>query len=229
MQRKKLIVNADDYGFTRGISKGILLAHRYGIVTSTSLMVNTRGAQWAAKKAAKYTSLSLGLHGVLSLSTPKENNVDFHINQLENQLKKFIQLTHKHPTHFDLHGVPKATPAMKLAAYSFVQRHRLPFRGMKNSTVVNNFYGMSGANPLPHRITLEALSKILKCLSPGISILVCHPGITSNRLKDPYRTLRRIELDVLTSPQISSLIQKEGIKLINFLGEVTIHAAKETT
>ncbi|MCA1656407.1 MAG: ChbG/HpnK family deacetylase, partial [Actinobacteria bacterium] len=33
---KLLIVNADDYGLTEGISRGILRAHRQGIVTSTS-------------------------------------------------------------------------------------------------------------------------------------------------------------------------------------------------
>ena len=34
-----LIVNADDFGLTAGITRGILRAHDEGIVTSTSLMV----------------------------------------------------------------------------------------------------------------------------------------------------------------------------------------------
>ena len=40
---KRLIVNADDFGLTRLVSQGILDAHHYGIVTSTSLMANGRG------------------------------------------------------------------------------------------------------------------------------------------------------------------------------------------
>ena len=37
---KVLIVNADDFGLTAGVSRGILEAHRSGIVTSTTLLVN---------------------------------------------------------------------------------------------------------------------------------------------------------------------------------------------
>ena len=35
-----LIVNADDFGLTAGVSRGILHASRDGIVTSTTLLVN---------------------------------------------------------------------------------------------------------------------------------------------------------------------------------------------
>ena len=37
---KKLIINADDYGRSPGVSRGILQAHREGIVTSTTVMIN---------------------------------------------------------------------------------------------------------------------------------------------------------------------------------------------
>ena len=36
-----LIVNADDYGYTAGVSEGIRRAHRQGIVSSTSVMMTT--------------------------------------------------------------------------------------------------------------------------------------------------------------------------------------------
>ena len=35
---RRLIVNADDWGLTRGVSEGILAAHRHGIVTSTTVL-----------------------------------------------------------------------------------------------------------------------------------------------------------------------------------------------
>lgn len=35
----KLIVNADDFGYSDGVNLGIIEAHRSGIVTSTSAMV----------------------------------------------------------------------------------------------------------------------------------------------------------------------------------------------
>ncbi|MFH2038505.1 MAG: ChbG/HpnK family deacetylase, partial [Chloroflexota bacterium] len=40
---KQLIVNADDYGRTRGVSSGIRSAHILGIVTSTTAMMNMPG------------------------------------------------------------------------------------------------------------------------------------------------------------------------------------------
>jgi len=46
--RRLLIVNADDYGLTPGVSRGILTAHREGIVTSTSVIaIGPAFEQWA--------------------------------------------------------------------------------------------------------------------------------------------------------------------------------------
>lgn len=59
---KQLIVRADDLGYSEGISLGILAAHRDGIVTCTSVMVNMPYAKRAVAHAKKYPNLSLGLH-----------------------------------------------------------------------------------------------------------------------------------------------------------------------
>ena len=47
MNEKYLIVNADDFGMSRGITDGILLAHSAGFLTSTSLMANMPAAEYA--------------------------------------------------------------------------------------------------------------------------------------------------------------------------------------
>jgi len=41
---RQLIINADDFGFTKSIIDGILQAIRHGIVTSTSVMANMPAA-----------------------------------------------------------------------------------------------------------------------------------------------------------------------------------------
>ena len=46
-----LIVNGDDFGISSGVSRGILEAHRLGILTSTSLMVERPAAEEAARLA----------------------------------------------------------------------------------------------------------------------------------------------------------------------------------
>jgi chitin disaccharide deacetylase len=58
----RLIIGADDFGWTRGINRGILEAHANGIVTATSLMVNAPFAREAVASARAYPSLELGIH-----------------------------------------------------------------------------------------------------------------------------------------------------------------------
>ena len=62
MTSKRLIVNADDFGWSRGISDGIFLAHREGIVTSTSLMVNQPASEYAIRQARNCPELGVGVH-----------------------------------------------------------------------------------------------------------------------------------------------------------------------
>lgn len=62
MIRKRLIVNADDFGFSRGITDGILRAHHEGIVTSTSLMVNQSASEYAMRQIPSAPNLSVGVH-----------------------------------------------------------------------------------------------------------------------------------------------------------------------
>ena len=57
----KLIVNADDFGLTDGVTFGILSAMEHGIVTSTTMMVNMPGTQTAAEIARKVPTLAIGL------------------------------------------------------------------------------------------------------------------------------------------------------------------------
>lgn len=62
MKEKRLIVNADDFGMSRGISYGILLAHRSGFLTSASLMVNMPGTDYALAHLVAAPALSVGIH-----------------------------------------------------------------------------------------------------------------------------------------------------------------------
>lgn len=62
-----LIVNADDFGRTRGINAGVLRAHRDGIVTSATAMVLEPAASAGIGEAlATCPTLDLGLHVVLT-------------------------------------------------------------------------------------------------------------------------------------------------------------------
>jgi len=66
----KLIVNADDFGYTERVSAGILRAHHDGIVTATTFMTNAPHTDGAAKLARATPSLDVGVHLVLSYGRP---------------------------------------------------------------------------------------------------------------------------------------------------------------
>ena len=57
-----LIVNADDFGMTPGVSAGILDAHDHGIVTSTSVLANGRALTDYARRLLDTPTLGVGAH-----------------------------------------------------------------------------------------------------------------------------------------------------------------------
>ena len=128
---KQLIVNADDYGRTPGVSRGIRNAYLQGIVTSTSVMINFPGVA-ADMLMAKQDcpGLGIGLHltltsGVPRLSTEKIPSLvrpdgrfwnleeflarreTLHLEQIraewQAQLARFYQLAGHMPDHLDAH------------------------------------------------------------------------------------------------------------------------------
>lgn len=128
---KRLIVNADDYGRTPGVSAGIRSAHLHGIVTSTTAMMNMPGIEIGLEEAKKDCPLmGLGVHLVLTAGKPvlpasqvptltggghlfpsatqfikliPELDVNQVRKEWEAQIQKFVRLTGKKPDHLDSH------------------------------------------------------------------------------------------------------------------------------
>jgi predicted glycoside hydrolase/deacetylase ChbG (UPF0249 family) len=101
----KLIVNADDFGYTPGVTRGILRAHREGIVTATTLMANVADTEGAARAARADRSLDVGLHVVftfgMALSPPEK-------------IRSLVDASGAFPSASDLvrSGQPKAEEAL---------------------------------------------------------------------------------------------------------------------
>ncbi|HKW78018.1 MAG TPA: ChbG/HpnK family deacetylase [Candidatus Limnocylindria bacterium] len=66
----KLIVNADDFGYTPGVTAGILRAQREGIVTATTMMANAPDSEGAGRAARPTRSLDVGVHLVTTYGVP---------------------------------------------------------------------------------------------------------------------------------------------------------------
>ena len=67
---KQLIINADDFASTQGITDGILDAMYNGVVTDTSMLVNSPHLDYAIQQAKAYGLKSLGLHLTLTYRSP---------------------------------------------------------------------------------------------------------------------------------------------------------------
>jgi len=67
---RRLIVNADDFGFTAGVNRAIVEAHTRGIVTSSTLMAHGKAFDEAVKLAQSTPGLSVGCHVVLIDGAP---------------------------------------------------------------------------------------------------------------------------------------------------------------
>ena len=66
----RLVVNADDFGISARINEGILLAHRAGIVTATSLMAVGRAFEQAVQYCRAVPALDVGVHLTLVAERP---------------------------------------------------------------------------------------------------------------------------------------------------------------
>lgn len=60
--RIRLIINADDFGFTRDVNEGIVEAHRDGVLTATTLMANGDAFEHAVRLARETPALDVGCH-----------------------------------------------------------------------------------------------------------------------------------------------------------------------
>lgn len=67
---KRLIINADDFGLTEGVNRGILECYRQGTVKSTTLLVTGEAAGAAAELSNGFPELGVGLHVNLTAGAP---------------------------------------------------------------------------------------------------------------------------------------------------------------
>ena len=65
----RLLVNADDFGWTRDVNDGIVHAHRHGILTATTLMAGGEAFEHAVALAHETPSLDIGVHLTLLQTT----------------------------------------------------------------------------------------------------------------------------------------------------------------
>jgi predicted glycoside hydrolase/deacetylase ChbG (UPF0249 family) len=224
-----LIVNADDFGQSRGVNRGISRAHECGIVTSASLMVRWPAAQEAADYLREHPQLSVGLHidlGEWRYTDGRWRPVYHVVDQddpaavkaeVQRQLKAFRTLTGREPTHLDSHQhVHLREPADEIVA-EIAATLGAPLRGVRSpAEYCGSFYGQTGDGaPLPELITADALIAILASLPEGCTEIGCHPGLDDD-VATAYAVERIREVETLCDPRVREAIAAAGIRLCSF-------------
>jgi len=221
-----LIVNADDFGYSEGVNRGILEAHEHGIVTSASLMVNRRAATQAAVYARQHDELDLGLHVELRRwrvrwrpwpSNGSERRLAAAVTRdVAEQLDRFRRLVGRDPTHLDSHHHRHRIDSLRPVFMSLAQELQIPLRQFDPLIrFCGYFYGQADGRPNHEAITPRALIELLEGLPLGVTELCSHPGYTDG-LKDWYREERVQEVRTLCHPSVSEAIERLGITLTTF-------------
>ncbi len=228
---RRLIVNADDFGLSPGVNRGIVKAHEQGVVTGASLMVRWPSAADASDYARHHPSLSVGLHVDLCewmFDAGKEEwrpvyevvpatDAAAVETELARQLAAFRHLMGREPTHLDSHQHVHLSEPVKSAMQSVAREMGIVLRSLDpNVRYCGEFYGQSNKGyPYPAGISVEALLKILRELPSGWTEIGCHPG-EGGDVRSVYSDERSIELDTLCDPRIAAAIAAEGITLCGF-------------
>jgi predicted glycoside hydrolase/deacetylase ChbG (UPF0249 family) len=226
-----LIVNADDFGLSAGVTRGILEAHARGIVTSTSLMVRPAGAADAVARARAHPALSVGLHldlgewafrdgaWVALYEVAPLGDATAVAAEVRRQLEAFRALAGRDPTHLDSHQHVHTREPVRSVVSALARELEVPLRHVSPAVrYCGAFYGQTTDGvTLPDRIGVEALTAILAALPPGTTELACHPGYAGG-LDTMYRDERAAEVAVLCDPRVRRALDAEGIELRSFAG-----------
>ncbi len=205
-----LIVTADDFGISRGVNRGIVQAHREGILTSTSLMVNRPAAVEAADLARACPALSVGLH--LELGGAPDV-----LTQLSRQLGRFTALVGAPPTHLDSHHDVHRNPRVLPDVRAWAERIGVPVRGYSHVRHFSKFYGQWGGETHLEQISVDGLLRLLDAeLGPGVTELTCHAGYVDEELVSSYTVEREAELRTLCDPRVRPALAQRGIRLAGF-------------
>lgn len=207
-----LIVNGDDFGMSPGVSHGIVEAHRRGILTSTSLMVNRPAAVAAAALARETPSLSVGLHLELESATGAGARA-----AVRAQVDRFEHLMGGPPTHLDSHHDVHRNPSVLPHVFEFAGQLGIPVRGHSPVALLHKFYGRWGGESHPEQVGVASLLGMLETeVGEGVTELICHPGCPEADLASSYALERECELQTLCDPRVRQALERAGIRLVGY-------------
>lgn len=234
---KRLIVNADDFGMTSGVSRAIIEAYQKGIVTSTTVLANCddKALEEAVELSKQNPDLGIGAHLVLTMREPilkdqptlvdSMGNFKFDIDNLESVDPEVVYLEWKAQldrllhyfklTHIDSHHHVHMHKVLQPIARRLSKEYKLPLRSEKDNfpfgiKVALDFY--------KENATVAYLKKVMQ-EEKGLLEIMVHPGYAEDDFLQEissYNVEREKELEILCSDEIKEFIETEEIELVNY-------------
>lgn len=246
---KYLIINADDFGLSKSVNKGIIESFRNGTVSSTTLMTNMPGFEDAVRLANEHPDLGVGLHFNLSYGRPLSRPDDVpslvkedgrfvyhpdsdHIpwtaadveRELEAQWLKFVS-TGRKPTHIDSHHLVHALgPAYPIVA-EFCHKQGVPLRLTQPTPVGSTPHPLTTKELVVDEYFMgdgkERMLDHISHLEEGVTEILCHPGYVDEDVLaiSPWTDVREVELAVFTDKTVAQAIRDAGVVRTHF-GEI---------
>lgn len=128
----RLIVNADDFGLTRGVNRAVTELHQMGVVTSATLMTQAAATDEAIEMALKTHSLGVGCHVVLLDGKPVlspchdiPNLADPITGRFRPSLVGFLRAMHRHWSLMALSPLDREIEAEAAAQIALLQARGL--------------------------------------------------------------------------------------------------------
>jgi predicted glycoside hydrolase/deacetylase ChbG (UPF0249 family) len=238
---KKLIVNADDFGFTRDVNQGIIEAHRDGILTATTLMATGAAFDDAVRLAKENPLLDVGCHLVLVGAPGFPTTVVQLVRAVmlrririyEELAAQVHRVTESgiQPSHLDTHKHTHVLPSVLEAVARISEDFKIPWvrrpfprflrgrferalaRHGCHSTDFFAGYGVTG------RFDAAVLVSLIRSLKEGSTEFMCHPGCCGEELRSARTRLkesRERELQALKAPEVRLALREAGVELVNY-------------
>jgi predicted glycoside hydrolase/deacetylase ChbG (UPF0249 family) len=218
---KYLIFNADDFGASTGVNRGILECHTRGVVTSASMMVTGRAVQEAVSISRDHPALAIGIHWDVWGEDEREfdiDNVPAVRDEFHRQIDEFQSLMGRLPTHIDSHRHAHREEHLMPVFRELVQPLGVPLRDDGRVNFVGGFYAQWEwmVTNLEY-VSVATLQRMLQEEVPaGWTEFSCHPGYCSPDYKSVYLEEREAEVRTLTDPRIRQTINELGIQLKSY-------------
>lgn len=205
-----LIINADDFGYSKIFNTEILRLIKNGFISSTTVMINWINDEQDAQvkeliELNQFHNLSVGLH-------LEFNNTNF-LPEIKRQQELFVATFGFEPSHIDLHKSTYLDEVDEIITL-YCNEKKLPRRkhmnGKIKSSITTNTAALSGTN-----LSFNELKSIIADFKDGECYeILFHPGKYDPDCKSSLNKQR--EDDVKKIEEINLFLKENNIKLVSF-------------